>query len=356
MPPIRRHTSLLLTALVAGVIGILSLSAHPSYGIRVGEDGTVYFADVMHLGRGALWALRPDGRLDTLMRDFHAHSLAFDENGLLYAAHGEEPHLLISFLPLGEDDTLIATDDEERFFGGNWAMSPSGEVYFGINNRVWRYSDSISEPVTDLHLEWTQSLFVDTKGRIYATEIGSYNGELWRIDPEDSTYHVIASDLITTRPDRTRKRHEDVLCGISQDAYGNIYVAETAGRRIIRIDTSGCVSTFYVSRDHWFPTGVAFHNDIAYVMEVGYDSAWVGPRILKVDPDGDRTVLVEIDAVPEPPAEDSIYLMPFVAAGVMLLVGLATWLTFRTRPGEENSDTPEDVPPDTNEPAAPESP
>ena len=331
--------------LIAGMGLLLAVSstAHPSYGILVGEDGTVYFADVMHLGRGALWALQSDGRLDTLERDFHAHGLAIDENGLLYAAHGEDTHLLITYLPLGERDTLIRTDDEERFFGGNWAMSPSGEVYYGIENRVWRYTDSISEPVTDLHLEWNQSLFVDSRGRIYATEIGNANGDLWRIDLEDTTYRVVASDLITSFPGRKRREHDDVLLGIAEDPYGNIYVAETAGKRIVRVVPSGSISTFYRSKDHWFPTGVAFHNDIAYVMEVGYDSVWVGPRIVKVDPDGDRTVLVEIDAVPEPPSEDSIYLMPFVAVGVMILVGVAIWLTFRTPPGEANSESEESV-------------
>ena len=261
----------------------------------------------------------------------------------------------MSFLPLGERDTLILTDDEDRFFGGNWAMSPSGEIYYGINNRVWRYTDSLSEAVSDLRLEWNQSLFVDSRGRILATEIGSSNGDLWRIDPEDTTFRIIASDLITTLPDRPRKQHEDVLLGISEDAYGNIYVAETAGKRLVRIDTNGCIHTFYVSHDHWFPTGVAFHNDVAYVTEVGYDSSWAGPRVVKVHPDGDRTVLVEIGAVPEPPAEDAIYLMPFVASGVIILVGVAIWLTFRSRPDEANSQASADVPPDNEEPAEPES-
>jgi len=333
----------LITALAVIAGFAVVAMAHPSFGIVVGQDGTVYFTDVLHHGRGTLWALRPDGRLDTLAKDLHAHSLAIDENGLIYAANGEDDQTLVTFMPMGERDTLICTDDEERFAGGNWAISPWGEIYYGVDNGLWRFTDSTCQKVVPLHLEQNTSLYVDARGRIYAAEVGSYNGDLWRIDPADGSVRVIASDLITTFPGRKRKRFDDVLLGMTSDPYGNLYIAETAGRRVIRIDSMGVVSTFYQTRYPWYATGVAFHLDAAYVLEYSYDSTWGGPRVVRVDQDGDRETLVEIGGISEIPIEEeSVYKLPAVAIGVMLLVGLLVWFTFRTpRTDEPPSEDPE---------------
>ena len=338
--PFRSLLVLFLLTLGMGLANRTPAQARPSYGIAVGADGTVYFTDVLHLGRGTIWALRPNGHLDTLARDFHAHSLSLDENGILYAATGDDEHMLVTFLPNGLRDTVISTDNEEEFYGTNATISPSGEIFFGVNNHIWKCTDTVCQKVVELRLEWNPSLYVDGRGFVYATEVGSFNGELWKIDPRDSSFRVIASDLITSFPGRKRHINDDILLGISGDAYGNIYVAETAGRRVVCIDSLGRISTFMRSKKPWYPTGITFAKDVAYVLEYAFDSTWHGPRVVMVEKDGDRSVLVEIGAVEEAPVEEPLNKMPFIAVGVIVLVGVVVWLTFRGGTGAEDDTDP----------------
>ena len=114
------------------------LSAHPSWGIVVGKNRTVYFADLFHNERGSVWKLSKDGHLELLLSDFHAHNVSLDASGNLVTAHGEGDHTMIRIKTDGSMDTLYHTLDHNQFFGGNCTFSIQGEIIFGIEKFIWK--------------------------------------------------------------------------------------------------------------------------------------------------------------------------------------------------------------------------
>ena len=53
--------------------------------------------------------------------------------------------------------------------------------------------------------------------------------------------------------------------------------------------------TFYTSSDGWFPTGVDFFSGNAYILEYKSKSGHEGPRIVKIDESGVKTILFNYD-------------------------------------------------------------
>lgn len=96
--------------LAAGAAG--AASAHPSRGIAVGRDGSVYFSDLERI-----WKIEPAGRLRLLRehRGVHTHELAIDPAGDL----------------VGEDSLYDPASGVYR--ARIWSIAPSGRyrVLFG---------------------------------------------------------------------------------------------------------------------------------------------------------------------------------------------------------------------------------
>jgi hypothetical protein len=60
---------------------------------------------------------------------------------------------------------------------------------------------------------------------------------------------------------------EEDLSGIAVDTNGDIYVADFAQRRILKITSAGTVSTFLHTGRFWTPTGVTVTPDGVYTLE-----------------------------------------------------------------------------------------
>lgn len=270
----------------------VSLKAHPAWGIAVDKDKNVYFADISHNGRGTIWKLTNYGKLIALLKDFHSHSVSFDKNGNLYAAHGEGEHRLVKILPDGETfETLINETDITKFYGGNTTVSKNGNVYYGTDNYIWKYrKDGEATKFNPHKLEWNQTVFVDENEDIYVPDIGVGNGTIFKLSA-DGKVEKIAEDLIS-KLDRPKDKHADVLLGIAKDKDGFIYIAELAGRRIIKILKNGKTETFYKSEDKWLPTGITFFDGETYILEFGEDREHTGPRIIKINKSGKKTELL----------------------------------------------------------------
>ena len=284
-----RRTALLILFLFLGS----NLSAHPSWGLVRDDMGNFYFADIMHNGRGSVWQLTPSGELILLLRDFHAHNVSLDEDDLLVTAHGEEHHTMVRLNREGSIDTLISRNDHHEFFGGNCTYTPWGEIIFCIEGYLWRIDDNGNrEKINEHHLEWNQCLLATDNGTIYAPDIGNGRGELWRFTPGGEA-ELIATDLITRFEDREYDRHDDVLLGMAVDDNNRVYISEKAGQRVIRIAADGETSDFYKSTGFWFPTGLTFHHQKAYILEYEEGGEHGGPRITEVNQDGSVRILFD---------------------------------------------------------------
>ena len=175
----------------------IGMEAHPSWGIIVDKNRNIYFADISHNQRGSLWKLHANGTLDTLY-----HSLDFNQ-----------------------------------FFGGNATYAPNGKIYFGIKKHK----------VSNKKLEWNQTIYADEEENIFVPDIGVGNGILVKIDKFGKA-ETIATNLIS-RLDRPKDKHNDVLLGTTKGCDGQIYIAEVAGQRIIKILDNGKTQTFYKSTE-----------------------------------------------------------------------------------------------------------
>ena len=64
----------------------------------------------------------------------------------------------------------------------------------------------------------------------------------------------------------------DVLLGITTDGSGGVYVCETAGERVVKID-DGKEETWYTGKKGCYPTGLTFKEGVAYILE----HKWMSP-------------------------------------------------------------------------------
>ena len=279
------------------ILGLLLLGlsgkAHPAWGIVVDEHRNIYFADIQHHDRGAVWKLSPAGELTLLLTDFHAHNVSLDAAGLLVTAHGEENHTMIRLNTNDVRDTLIHHLDHNTFFGGNCTFSPDGKILFGIGHHFWYIDERGSkQKLSDHYFAWNQTIYADIDGYVYGADIGTGNGTLIEIAP-DGTSTVLAENLITLT-NGSFDPHRDVLLGITKDDRGFLYIAETGGARIVKIIDKNRTETFYSSEPGWIPTGINFHDGDAYILEFGTDGRQ-GPRIIKINRSGKISVLFDFE-------------------------------------------------------------
>lgn len=192
-------------------------------------------------------------------------------------------------------DTICVESDYTDFNGGNCYVSPSGRVFFSAEHFIWeKLPDGSRKKVSDQYLEWNQTVFVDQHDHIYVPDIGILNGALFEIDPKGNSV-CIASDLIKTL-NRPRDRHDDVILGIQKDASGNLYIAEKAGRRVIKISQDGTRSEYYVSPEGYFPTAVCFHDQGAYILEYNDSDPNLYAIIRQIDHSGSVSTYFDMSA------------------------------------------------------------
>jgi streptogramin lyase len=270
----------------------INCSAHPPWGIVVDDAGNIYFTDIQHNGMGTFWKFTKDRKLVALRKDFHAHNVSLDRHGNLYSAHGEGNHYMIRISPNGKIDTLVNTENLNKFFGGNATVSPNGQVYFGIEKYIWLYNrNGTRNKVNKEPLGWNQAVMVDENEHVYASDIDKGNGQLTKFTPTGKT--TVLADNLITKLDRPRDKHNDILLGMAKDSKGFVYICETAGNRIVKIGDNKQMETFYTSEKGWMPSALYFKNGTTYILEWG--GIGKGPQVVTVSTNGAKKVIFNFE-------------------------------------------------------------
>jgi streptogramin lyase len=230
-----------------------SAIAHPSVGIVVAPDGSVFYSDLEKV-----WRVTPQGAKQIAVPNVHTHELWIDAAGAIY----------------GEDSRWLGGD---RYRHRIWKRSADGTIIDEVPWRdgFWReYGFTRDAAGTMYWADCSQRDACtvrkrDRSGRILSAVSGRFNGPInWiTATPAGEVYVIDGPDLrrinkagrietVARISSRTDNRHH--LMGLTLDRAGNVYVAVHGDRTVVRVNPSrGVVRVVAHSTAPWAPSGVA---------------------------------------------------------------------------------------------------
>jgi hypothetical protein len=283
----------LLVALAAG-----AAAAHPARGIVVAPDDTVTFSDLERI-----WRIAPDGRLSIARshRGIHTHALALTAEGDL----------------LGEDSDYRAAG--ERYVESIWKLTRAGRLSY-----VRRPSPTLTRGVGLLRGRNGCSYHADQTAQhrplLHRVCPGRPAERLFGSAADDRAFRpVLINDVAGTAfaPDGSFLfRHGTLIYryaprtgvtvrargiapenfGIAVDRSNNLFVAEFARRRVLRVTPAGQRSVAMASEAPWGPTGVAVGRRGLVVLEATHyrRGSLTQMRVRRVDPTGGVQTLAAV--------------------------------------------------------------
>jgi sugar lactone lactonase YvrE len=111
-----------------------------------------------------------------------------------------------------------------------------------------------------------------------------------------------AANFITEKIPQSERHPEAIpeYCrGLAVDRAGNVFVAVTGNRCVMKLTPGGPSTTILRCDKPWTPTGVAEHDGNIFVLEYDDETPTEGrewpPRVRRVAPDGTVTVVTQIE-------------------------------------------------------------
>jgi DNA-binding beta-propeller fold protein YncE len=156
--------------------------------------------------------------------------------------------------------------------------------------------DSRSEPaaVIETRAQWVNGLAHGQDG-FYFTEDAAVKKLM-----SNGSVSVIADKVMPAEcsADRVPGTSVPYLRGLAVGDDGNVYVAATGCRVVVRIDRRGTDTTVLRAEGSWAPTAVALHGNAVYVLEYlhtpGDDARQWLPRVRKVDARGHVSTIATV--------------------------------------------------------------
>jgi hypothetical protein len=272
--------------------------AHPGSGIAVDERGRVYFADT----REGLWRVDAGGRL-TLMKKGGLHWMTMDRRGT-FANSADEFGPFTRLTPQREKPVLIGCPefpcamgkDGNLFYASMHDLtiirrSPSGEESVLVEKDRFRMKDDTS----------VTGIACGPDGTLYLVALDSLNRKdghglhmIWAVKP-DGTIRKFADGFLKQKDKLpAAEQHWQVrpeYCrGIAVDGNGDVYVAVTGNRCVMKLTAKGEASVVHRTAKPWTPTGVDVVEGEVYVLEYDDETPakhgdWP-PRVKKVGTNG----------------------------------------------------------------------
>lgn len=314
---------LALTLLAAVWLGMLvpaTTEAHPASGIVVDSAGNIYFSDLE-----TIWKIDLQDKL-TVFRSGemgrHVHELSIDNRDNIYGADlsynpATEGWISDVWRMTPEGRLTYLLEPTERPPRG-WSIwrDRAGSMYFlEQNNHTKRETlllrRSPDGTVTTLaggaygHADGRGNLarFSSVGGMAFGPDGSLYltDGAFLRRVAMDGTVTTLARDLTLRTSDDSPglfAGNDGSLAGLTADSRGNVYVADSGNRRLLKVNSASQVQVILRSESPYFPTGVAAADGNLYVLEVGVTlpSAGSAPRIKKIDGSGKVTILATVGA------------------------------------------------------------
>ena len=288
---VRKSVSLLLCILIA-----IGLFAHPGSGILPDKEGNIYFTDT---GKG-VWKIDAQGKLSFLPASkFHWMTIdatggfagspkSFGEYFERVTTKSNKPSLIMC-----SDFPLVVNKDENIYYANTRPGSgtiikrtPDGKESIFASNKIFEFINGIT---------------AGADGSLYITESNNANANTIRKITTDGMTSIIATFVGKDGKDLPFETVPSYCRGLVVDSIGNIYVAATGSRSILKITPQGNITTILQTTSPWTPTGVAIFHGEVYILEwhdvtrenLEVRNAWV-PRVRKIGRDGKITTLATV--------------------------------------------------------------
>jgi SMP-30/Gluconolactonase/LRE-like region len=280
------------------------VSAHPSSGIVVDENGNVFVADI----NTGLWKIDTDGKLTHIYKEA-GHWLALDAEGSFarvdFTKSDHWPRWFKRRTPDGAKPALITDggsplvvhrDGNLYYVSGGAKLNPGGHEVIRLtpDGKLKSLAPELGKIAEKLG--GIKGLAPGPDGSLYVT----FPKAVHKITTDGKVTAVAESvqvadgdkDVVEGFP----KEELPYLRGLAVDTRGTVYAAATGCRRVVKITPDGKVETVLKAERPWSPTGIAVQGEAIYVLEYpnqddDHRADWV-PRVRKVGRDGKVTTLV----------------------------------------------------------------
>lgn len=302
------------------ILLVTDVVSHPAWGIVVDANKRIYFSDLETVykidaqGRLSIFRAGASGR--------HVHDLSVDADGNVYGLEN------------------VYEPRTEKHLRAIWKMSPAGaftEIVSLTENlptgvSIWRDAGGNTYSVEPWSNERKETKIIkrtaDGKTSVYAGgEYGYLDGRKEKAEFGAITDLAFGPDkaIYLTDANRVRKIDESgnvktiyskettvenqkseeaassssaapQLFGLDVDRRNNVFAADFANRRLLKINSDGAVSAFYTSEKDWSPLGAATFGDEVYVLEGRplAASTHTGNRVLKISSSGEAAVIANL--------------------------------------------------------------
>lgn len=290
---------ILLAAITESSLTAFTVSAHPSSGIVVDDQGDVFFSD---LDRGVL-KIDARGSVTAVVPKEGGHWLALDASGSFSKVDFEKsPHWPRWFkrrTPTGVRPALISDG------GSPLVVAPDGNLYYICNDERMIPGGLLIAQLTpdgkEKLLSPSSRRTSDELGGIKGLAIGP-DGSLYASYPKavliftlDGKVTTLLNPVVVADSEKQPPvKDAPFLRGLAVDAHGVVYVAATGCRCVIKILPAGHVETVLKAEAPWSPTGIALKGGDIFVLEYNVinDAAHdYLPRVRKLGHDGKVTTL-----------------------------------------------------------------
>jgi hypothetical protein len=291
--------------IVAVVLDVSTLYGHEGWGVVVDDRWGVVVADIPG---NTIWRIA-GGKVEPLARNIHSHDLTMDEDGAVYGSNPE---------PSGDLSSVWRIDPSGRF---SYVLPPVHGSPLGLQSFLRASDGSIysasrydhRRPAVVLLCRRTTGEIVTIAGAATAGGAARFTGIDGMREAADGTL-VIADGVhlrTVSRDGRvstvtgplTERRWDEDLLGISSVRGDLVYVADHAGRRVLRVNwKTGHVARAATSGFLWSPAGVEHKPHGLYILEhlrpplsiLG--DLQIGPylKVRKIDPGGASSTLAVI--------------------------------------------------------------
>jgi hypothetical protein len=235
------RTSFIVTVFISLILCFLSgtkLSAHPGSGIVLDKEGNIYFTDT---GKG-VWKIDAKGQLSFLpaskfhwmtidaIGSFAGSPKNFGEYFERVTSKNNKPDLIMC-----SDFPLVINKDGNIYYANTRPGSakiikrtPDGKESVFASNKIFEFINGIT---------------AGADGSLYIAESSNANANTIRKITMDGTISIIATFVGKASNDLPLETVPSYCRGLAIDSTGNIYVAATGSRSVLKITPQGKITT-----------------------------------------------------------------------------------------------------------------